>query len=69
VRADQRRRISRELKNRVLFYTALVFSVVLVWQKLHIVIFIPGSFTALFLILGGVFLAIYLGLGWLARGD
>jgi len=69
LKADQRRIMARTLKNKILFYTALVFALVLVWQKLHIVIFIPGSFTSLFIILGCVFLALYLGLSTLFRNE
>lgn len=67
--AGRRRVLARSLKKRILFYAALAIAVVLVWQKLHIVIFIPGTFATLFIILGGIFLALYLAMTWLFDSD
>ncbi len=55
----------RRLTRRVLLGLAFVFAFILIWQKLHIVVWIRASFGQLLLLFVGLAIAIYLVLEWL----
>src|SRR5579862_1717310 len=65
LRQSRKATLRKSAKNRILTYTALALALFLVWQKLHIIIFIPGSFTTLAIIVAALFIALYLGLHFL----
>ena len=69
VRVRERRAIRREIKNKILLYLALTFTLVLVWRKINIVIFIPATFTHLALICGGIFLVVFAVLNTVFRSE
>jgi hypothetical protein len=55
----------RRLTRRLLLGVAFVFAFILIWQKLHIVVFIHATFWQLLLLFVGLAFAIYLVFEWL----
>jgi hypothetical protein len=55
----------RKLTRRLLMGAAFVFAFILIWQKLHIVVWIRATFWQLLLLLVGLAFAIYLVFEWL----
>jgi hypothetical protein len=55
----------RKLTRRLLWGLAFVFAFILIWQKLHIVVWIRATFWQLLLLFVGLAFAIYLVLEWL----
>ncbi len=59
--------IKKQVKHKVIMILAVIGGLILVWQKLHIWIVIPGTFWHLLLIIGAVIGAIYLVLNKLTE--
>ncbi len=55
----------RKLTRRLLLGLAFVFAFVLIWQKIHIVVWIHATFLQLLLLFVGLAFAIYLVFEWL----
>jgi hypothetical protein len=55
----------RRLTRRLLFGLAFVFAFMLIWQKLHIVVWVHTTFWQLLLLFVGLAFAIYLVFEWL----
>ena len=55
----------RRLTRRVLLGLALVFAFILIWQKLHIVVWVHATFLQLLILFVGLAFAIYLVFEWL----
>jgi hypothetical protein len=54
-----------KLTRRLLLGLAFVFAFILIWQKIHIVIWIHATFWQLLLLFVGLAVAIYLVFEWL----
>jgi hypothetical protein len=55
----------RKLTRRLLLGLAFVFAFILIWQKIHIVVWVHATFLQLLLLFVGLALAIYLVFEWL----
>jgi hypothetical protein len=55
----------RRLTRRLLLGLAFVFAFILIWQKIHIVVWVHATFLQLVLLFVGLAFAIYLVFEWL----